>query len=38
MQTIETQVMTLENANVSVQAIGAMKEGARAMKGIHKEM
>jgi charged multivesicular body protein 4 len=38
MTTIETQVMTLENANVSMQAIGAMQEGAKAMKGIHKEM
>jgi len=38
MMTIETQVMTLENANVNVEAMAAMKSGANAMKGIHKNL
>ncbi len=36
--TIETQVMTLEGANVNLDALTAMKMGATAMKSIHKDM
>jgi len=36
--TIETQVMTLENANVSLETIKAMKSGAASLKGIHQDM
>jgi len=38
MSTIETQVLTLENASVSIEAMKAMREGANSMKGIHNEM
>jgi len=36
--TIEQQVMTLEGANVSLEAMNAMKMGAASMKSIHKDM
>jgi len=36
--TIETQVMTLEGANVNLEAMNAMKMGASTMKSIHKDM
>lgn len=35
---IEQQVMTLEQANVSVEAMQAMKMGAQSMKSIQKNM
>ena len=36
--TIEQQVMTLEGANVSLEAMQAMKMGAESMKDIHKNL
>ena len=36
--TIEQQVMTLEGANVSLEAMNAMKMGAASMKAIHQDM
>jgi hypothetical protein len=36
--TIETQMMTIENANVNLEAMQAMKSGAEAMKHIHGAM
>lgn len=33
--TLESQVMTIENANVNLEAMNAMKSGADAMKSIH---
>lgn len=36
--TIEQQVMTLEGASVSLEAMNAMKMGANSMKTIHKDM
>lgn len=36
--TIEQQVMTLEGANVSLEAMNAMRMGAQSMKSIHKDM
>lgn len=36
--TIEQQVMTLEGANVSLEAMNAMKMGAASMKTIHNDM
>ncbi|KAL7752399.1 ESCRT-III subunit protein snf7 [Sorochytrium milnesiophthora] len=36
--TIETQMMTIENANVNLEAMNAMKAGAEAMKQIHGAM
>jgi charged multivesicular body protein 4 len=33
--TIEQQVFTLENANINLETMKAMKSGADAMKGIH---
>ena len=35
---LEQQVMTLEGANVSVEAMKALKAGAASMKSIHKEL
>lgn len=35
MSTLEAQVMTIENANVNLEALRAMKSGADAMKAIH---
>jgi len=35
MTTLETQVMTIENANVNLEALNAMKAGSDAMKSIH---
>ncbi|ODQ50310.1 ESCRT-III component [Saitoella complicata NRRL Y-17804] len=37
-QTIETQVYSIENANVNFETMKAMKAGAEAMKTIHKGM
>lgn len=36
--TIETQVMAIENASVSLEAMNAMRQGAEAMKTIHRNM
>jgi charged multivesicular body protein 4A/B len=36
--TLETQVMAIENANVNLEAMNAMKAGADAMKTIHGKM
>jgi len=36
--TIEQQVMTLEGANVSLEAMNAMKMGAASMKSIHQDI
>jgi charged multivesicular body protein 4 len=36
--TIEEQVMTIEGASVTFEALNAMKLGADTMKGIHKSM
>ncbi|KAF9334255.1 ESCRT-III subunit protein snf7 [Podila minutissima] len=36
--TIETQVMAIENANVNLETMKAMRAGAEAMKGIHGAM
>lgn len=33
--TIETQVMAIENANVNLETMNAMRAGAEAMKQIH---
>jgi len=33
--TLETQVMAIENANVNLETMNAMKAGAEAMKQIH---
>jgi len=33
--TLEQQVMAIEDANINLEAMGAMKMGAQAMKGIH---
>jgi len=36
--TIETQVMTIEGANVSFEAIEAMRLGASALQNLHRNM
>jgi charged multivesicular body protein 4 len=36
--TLETQVMTIENANVNKEAFNALKTGADALKGINGAM
>jgi charged multivesicular body protein 4 len=36
--TLETQVMTIENASVNLEAMNAMKAGAEAMKKVHGKM
>ncbi|KAI8064621.1 Snf7 family [Gongronella butleri] len=36
--TIETQMMAIENANVNLETMGAMRAGAEAMKNIHGTM
>jgi len=36
--TIEQQVLTLEGANVSLEAMNAMKMGAQSMKSIHQNL
>ncbi|KAF9974772.1 ESCRT-III subunit protein snf7 [Actinomortierella ambigua] len=36
--TIETQVMAIESANVNLETMKAMRAGADAMKGIHRDM
>ncbi|KAF9110780.1 hypothetical protein BGX27_005891 [Mortierella sp. AM989] len=36
--TIETQVMAIENANVNLETMKAMRAGAKAMEGIHGAM
>ena len=33
--TLETQVMAIENANINLETMNAMKAGADAMKNIH---
>jgi len=33
--TLEQQVMAIEDANINLEAMGAMKMGAQAMRGIH---
>ena len=38
MSTLETQMMTIENANVNLEALNVMKTGSAAMKAIHGEM
>lgn len=36
--TIEQQLMTIEGAHVSLEAMNAMRMGARTMKTIHNHM
>ena len=36
--TLETQVMAIENANVNLETMHAMKAGADAMKQIHGKL
>lgn len=36
--TIETQVMAIENANVNLETMNALRGGAEAMKNIHGSM
>lgn len=36
--TIETQIMTIENANTNLQTLNAMKQGASALSNIHGKM
>ena len=36
--TIEQQMMAIQNAQVSLEAMNAMKMGARTMKVIHNHM
>jgi charged multivesicular body protein 4 len=36
--TLETQVSTIENANVNLEAVNAMKMGAQALKNMHGTM
>lgn len=36
--TIETQMMAIENANVNLETMSAMRAGAEAMKNIHGSM
>lgn len=36
--TIEAQVMAIENANVNLETIKAMEQGAEAMRAIHGSM
>lgn len=36
--TIETQVLTIEGAHVSLEAMSAMRQGANALKAIHRNM
>ena len=36
--TIESEVMAIENANVNLEALNAMREGASAMQNIHGSM
>eukprot|EP00128_Syssomonas_multiformis_P011788 Colp12_sorted_trinity150504_noHs@31679 len=36
--TLEAQIMAIESANVNLEAMKAMKEGADAMKSIHKDI
>ncbi|KAJ2518581.1 ESCRT-III subunit protein snf7, partial [Coemansia sp. RSA 2049] len=35
---LESQVMTIEAANVNLETMKAMQTGAEAMKGIHKDL
>ena len=35
---IDTQVMAIENANVNLETMKAMREGAEAMKSIYGSM
>lgn len=36
--TVETQVLAIESANVNLETIKAMSDGAKAMKSIHGEL
>lgn len=36
--TLETQVMTIENAHINLEVMNAMKAGSDAMKSIHGAM
>ncbi|OMJ26936.1 Vacuolar-sorting protein SNF7 [Smittium culicis] len=36
--TLDTQMMAIESANVNLETMNAMKQGADAMKNIHKNM
>ena len=36
--TIETQIMTIENANTNLTTLKAMKDGANALSAIHGKM
>lgn len=38
MGTLETQMMTIENANVNLEALHVMRAGSAAMKSIHGTM
>src|SRR5690606_4685541 len=35
---METQILTIENANVNLETLNAMKAGSQAMKSIHGEL
>lgn len=35
---LETQILTIENANMNLETLNAMKTGSSAMKDIHGEM
>lgn len=35
---VETQILAIENANVNLETLNAMKVGSAAMKNIHGEM
>jgi len=36
--TLETQMMAIENANINLETLNAMKAGAEAMQSIHGAM
>lgn len=35
---LETQILTIENANINLETLSAMKVGSATMKSIHGEM
>ena len=35
---LETQILTIENANINLETLQAMKIGSSTMKNIHGEM
>lgn len=37
-RTVETQLYSIQNANIQYETLQAMKQGAAAMKSIHKNM